>query len=79
MKEYLSNAARNNEKVFLTSESFSYRFPPYAVSQLSDILKDFDVTVIMVYREKLSRFLSFYAEYLKRLGDVGLFGFEKLL
>ena len=78
-KNYLSNAARNNEKVFLSSESFSHATSPDAVSLLGDILKDFDVTVITVYRESLSRFISWYTQQIKYLGSVGLFGFEKFL
>ena len=77
-REYLSNAARNNEKIILTSELFSFT-PPDGVSQLNDILKDFEVTVVITYRESLSRIISYYTQELKYVGYVGLFGFEKYL
>jgi hypothetical protein len=69
MKGFLSDCLQHKRNAVLASEAFShfeyYNDPNYIVL-LRELFEGFRVKVIIVYRERLARFVSLYAEHMKQ-------------
>jgi hypothetical protein len=69
IRGFLSDCLQHKRNAVLASESFShfeYYNDPNFIVLLRELFEGFRVKVIIVYRERLARFVSLYAEYMKK-------------